>query len=55
MWEILCTKVGERETRQKSISLLPNAGKLASLAGWVGGGGLGGGDAQTKILSMDRG
>ena len=27
----LCTKVGERETRQKSISIPPKAGELASL------------------------
>ena len=27
----LCTKAGERETRQKSLSLLPKAGELASL------------------------
>ena len=28
----LCTKAGERETRQKSVSLPPKAGELASLA-----------------------
>ena len=28
----LCTKVGEREMRQKSVSLPPKAGELASLS-----------------------
>ena len=28
---IYCTKAGERETRQKSVSLPPKAGELASM------------------------
>ena len=30
----LCTKAGERETRQKNVSLPPKAGELASLGIW---------------------